>query len=127
MMKSGRPTAEEILRDLGAQPRLTIYVGYAPGGGKTHRLLTEAQSLKDSGVNVALGWIETKGRADLEALAAGLQRIPPRKTDIGGSTFEDLISTRRSRPTRPSLSSTNSRTRTSRAADIRSAGRTRSR
>lgn len=85
-----RPSAEEILRDLGAKPRLTVYLGYAPGAGKTHRLLTEAQSLKESGVKVALGWIETKGRMDLEVLAAGLQRIPPRTVRIGESSFEDF-------------------------------------
>jgi two-component system, OmpR family, sensor histidine kinase KdpD len=85
-----RPTAEEILRDLGARPRLTVFLGYAPGAGKTHRLLTEAQSLREGGAKVALGWIETKGRADLEAMTAGLERIPPRTVRVGDSTFEDF-------------------------------------
>jgi len=43
-----RSRAEEILRDLGAQPRLTVYLGYSPGGGKSHRLLTEARALRDN-------------------------------------------------------------------------------
>lgn len=75
---------------MGAQPRLTIYLAYAPGAGKTHRLLTEAQSLKESGAKVALGWIELKGRSDLEALAAGVPRIPPRTVRMGESTFEEF-------------------------------------
>lgn len=85
-----RSRAEEILRDLGAQPRLTVYLGYAPGAGKTHRLLTEARALADAGVRVALGWVETKGRSDLEALAAGLPRIAPRTVAVGESSFEEF-------------------------------------
>jgi two-component system sensor histidine kinase KdpD len=86
----GRPTAEELLRDLGSQPRLTVYLGYAPGTGKTHRLLTEARSLMETGEKVALGWIETKGRPDLEELAAGLPRILPRVVRIGEASFEEF-------------------------------------
>lgn len=82
--------AEEILRDLGAQPRLTVYLGYAPGGGKTHRLLTEARALSESGARVALGWVETKRRADLEALAVGLPHVAPRTAAIGVSSFSDF-------------------------------------
>lgn len=85
-----RPTAEEILKDLGAQPRLTLYLAYAPGAGKTHRLLTEARSLMESGAKVALGWIELKGRADLEALTVGLERIPTRTVRIGDASFEEF-------------------------------------
>ncbi|HXW77243.1 MAG TPA: hypothetical protein VEJ20_07540, partial [Candidatus Eremiobacteraceae bacterium] len=85
-----RPTAEDILRDLGGQARLTVYLGYAPGTGKTHRLLTEARALRESGKRVALGWVETKGRPDLEALAEGLTRIPPRTARSGTATFEDF-------------------------------------
>lgn len=85
-----RSRAEEILRDLGAQPRLTVYLGYAPGGGKTHRLLTEARALAANGARVALGWVETKGRRDLEALAAGLQVVSPRLAVVGDSSFADF-------------------------------------
>ena len=85
-----RPAPEAILRDLGRQPRLTIYLAYAPGAGKTHRLLSEARTLAASGVKVALGWIETKGRSDLEALSDGLPRIAPRAARVGESSFEDF-------------------------------------
>ena len=67
-----------------------VYLGYAPGAGKTHRLLTEARALADGGARVALGWVETKGRLDLETLAVGLPRIAPRTVSVGGSTFEDF-------------------------------------
>lgn len=86
----GRPTAEEILRDLGAAPKLTVYLGYAPGTGKSHRLLTEARAALEAGSKVVLGWIETKGRPDLEALAASIPRIPPRTVQSGSATFEEF-------------------------------------
>jgi two-component system, OmpR family, sensor histidine kinase KdpD len=85
-----RPSAEEILSDLGARPRLTIYLGYAPGTGKTHRLLTEARAMREAGKSVALGWVDTKDRADLEQLVDGLPRIPARESRSGAATFEDF-------------------------------------
>jgi two-component system sensor histidine kinase KdpD len=67
-----------------------VYLASAPGAGKTRRLLDDANRLHESGVDVAIGWIETKGRPDLDRLAARLPRIPPRTVTIGTSTFEDF-------------------------------------
>jgi two-component system sensor histidine kinase KdpD len=88
--RSRRPSAEALLKDFGTAPRLTVYLASAPGAGKTRRLLDEAIRLQESGVNVALGWIETKGRPELDQLAARLPRVPPRRVKIGESTFEDF-------------------------------------
>ncbi|MBD5605561.1 MAG: hypothetical protein IAI48_10800 [Candidatus Eremiobacteraeota bacterium] len=88
--RSGRPTAEALLKDFGTAPRLTVFLASAPGAGKTRRLLDEAIRLQESGVRVALGWIETKGRPELDALAARVPRIPARSVTIGESTFEDF-------------------------------------
>jgi len=85
-----RPSAEALIRELGAGPRLIVFLGYAPGAGKTRRLLTEARALQQRGVRVAIGWIETKGRADLEALAAGIPRISPRTAEVSGVPFEEF-------------------------------------
>jgi two-component system sensor histidine kinase KdpD len=82
--------ARDLLREFGTQARLTVYIGYAPGAGKTYRLLSEAQQLHRSGVRVAVGWVETKPRPDLESLLEGLERIPPRRVERGGSVFEDF-------------------------------------
>lgn len=81
-----RPTAQSVLAELGLEPRLTIYLASAPGAGKTHRLLTDAIAQLRAGRRVAIGWIETKNRPDLDELAARLPRIPPRR--FGG--FEDF-------------------------------------
>jgi two-component system sensor histidine kinase KdpD len=82
--------AQDILRDLGAGSRLVVYIAGAPGSGKTRRLLEDARRLKENGKRVAIGWIETKGRPDLERLCDDLPRIPPRKLAIGDATFEDF-------------------------------------
>lgn len=82
--------AEELLRELGGRARLVVYVASAPGSGKTRRLLEDARRLAAAGKRVAIGWIETKGRPDLERIAAGLPRIPPRRVALGDRTFDDF-------------------------------------
>ncbi len=82
--------AEELLRELGGRARLVVYVASAPGSGKTRRLLEDARRLRADGKRVAIGWIETKGRPDLEIAASGLPRIPPRHITIGDLVFEDF-------------------------------------
>jgi two-component system, OmpR family, sensor histidine kinase KdpD len=79
--------AEELLRELGGRARLVVYIASAPGSGKTRRLLEDARRLAADGKRVAIGWIETKGRPDLERVAAGLPRIPPRQVKLGDRTF----------------------------------------
>jgi len=81
-----RPSAQSLLAELGLGPRLTIYLGSAPGAGKTYRLLNDAIGQQRAGRRVAIGWIETKDRPDLDALAARLPRIPPRRF----GAFEDF-------------------------------------
>ncbi|HET9031070.1 MAG TPA: hypothetical protein VFN49_12940 [Candidatus Aquilonibacter sp.] len=76
-----RSTPEQLLREYGEHARLVIYVAAAPGAGKTRRLLTDARRLQAAGKRVALGWIETKGRPDLERLADGLPRISARRVN----------------------------------------------
>jgi two-component system sensor histidine kinase KdpD len=88
--RAGRPTAEALLKELGTAPRLTVYLASAPGAGKTRRLLDDALRLQQSGVRVAIGWVETKGRPDLDRLVAQLPRIPTRTVQIGNATFEDF-------------------------------------
>ncbi|HTC29252.1 MAG TPA: hypothetical protein VK702_00905 [Candidatus Acidoferrum sp.] len=85
-----RRSAEELLREFGDRARLVVYIAAAPGAGKTRRLLTDARRMLASGKRVAIGWIETKGRPDLERLAEGVPRIPPRAVTIGTNKFEEF-------------------------------------
>ncbi len=83
--------AAALLVELGLTPKLTIYLGGAPGAGKTHRLLTDALADARAGRRVAIGRLETKGRPQLEALAAPLPVIPPRAFCAGdGSRVDDF-------------------------------------
>ncbi|HTU82432.1 MAG TPA: hypothetical protein VMF61_09905 [Candidatus Acidoferrales bacterium] len=82
--------AEELLREFGGRARLVVYVASAPGAGKTRRLLEDARRMQAAGKRVVIGWIETKGRPDLERVAAGLARVPPRMVKIGERYFEEF-------------------------------------
>ncbi|MBV8170309.1 MAG: hypothetical protein JO219_00065 [Candidatus Eremiobacteraeota bacterium] len=82
--------AQALLSDIGAGPRLRVYLGFAPGAGKTRRMLEDALALRKSGRRVFIGALDTKGRPDLAALAAPLPQIPPRTVSIANSSFEDF-------------------------------------
>jgi two-component system sensor histidine kinase KdpD len=70
--------------------RLKLYIGFAAGVGKTYRMLEEAHALARRGVDVALGFIETHGRADTAALVAGLEQVPRRRIEYRGVTIEEM-------------------------------------
>ncbi len=70
--------------------RLKIYLGYAAGVGKTYQMLLEAHRLKEDGIDVAIGVVETHGRVETEALLAGLELIPLRKITYRGIEIEEM-------------------------------------
>ncbi len=70
--------------------RLKIYLGFAPGVGKTYEMLQEAQRLKRQGVDVVIGIVEPHGRPETVALQAGLETIPPRRIEYHGIQLEEL-------------------------------------
>lgn len=70
--------------------KLRIYLGAAPGVGKSYRMLQDAHRLHDQGEDVVLGFIESHGRPETEALVAGLELIPRRLTPYRGVTLEEM-------------------------------------
>ena len=70
--------------------RLKVYLGYAAGVGKTFRMLEETHSLRQRGVDVVLGVVETHGRAETAALLAGLEAVPLRSFSYRGVTLSEL-------------------------------------
>jgi len=70
--------------------KLKIYLGHAAGVGKTYAMLEEAHRLKKAGVDVVIGWIETHGRKDTEALLEGLEIIPRKQVPYNNTTVEVL-------------------------------------
>lgn len=70
--------------------RLRVYLGIAPGAGKTCAMLAEAKHLAERGVDVVVGLVETHGRADTKAMLAVLEQIPLARISHRGSVFDEL-------------------------------------
>lgn len=70
--------------------KFKIYIGMSAGVGKTYRMLMEAHSLMRSGIDVKIGYIETHGRKETEALIEGLPVIPRRKLFYKGKELEEM-------------------------------------
>lgn len=70
--------------------KLKIYIGMSAGVGKSYRMLQEAHSLLRNGVNVKIGYIETHGRKETQALIEGLPVIPRRKVFYKGKELDEL-------------------------------------
>ena len=84
--------ADAFLRMIRRSQRgkLKIYLGYAAGVGKTYRMLQEAHRLKDEGIDVVIGMVETHGRADIVRLLEGLEIVPRRQEQYRGIVMEEM-------------------------------------
>ena len=69
---------------------LKIYLGYAAGVGKTYRMLQEAHQIKNEGIDVVVGLVETHGRVDVAKLLEGLEIIPRRRQEYRGIILEEM-------------------------------------
>jgi two-component system, OmpR family, sensor histidine kinase KdpD len=80
--------ADERGRD--ERGRLKVFIGMAPGAGKTYRMLQEGASEAESGRDVAVGYLEPHGRAETVAQAEGLEIIPRRRVSYRGKELEEM-------------------------------------
>src|SRR5271167_4672119 len=69
---------------------LKVFIGMAPGVGKTYRMLQEGAAEADSGRDVAIGYLEPHGRAETVAQAEGLEIIPRRHVEYRGRPLEEM-------------------------------------
>lgn len=77
-----RPDPDALLASLPRpRGRLKLFFGAAPGVGKTYAMLAEAQEKRAQGLDVLVGWVDTHGRADTEAMLQGLAVLPRRQLD----------------------------------------------
>ena len=85
-----RPTADALLARIKDEERarLRIYVGAAPGVGKTFEMLQEAHALRARGLDVVVAYVETYGRRDTEAQLKDLEVVPRRQIDYRGAMLE---------------------------------------
>ncbi|MCJ2126075.1 sensor histidine kinase [Methylobacterium sp. J-077] len=89
-----RPTPEALLeasrREGRTCGRLKVFLGAAPGVGKTYEMLTIGHARLKSGTDVAVGVVETHGRVETEALLDGFEVIPRRAVPYHGTVLEEM-------------------------------------
>ncbi len=87
-----RPDPEALLRQAAQEGRgrLKIFLGAAPGVGKTFEMLSEGIARKRDGVDVVIGVVETHGRIETEALTRGQEIIPRRSVPYEGRTLAEM-------------------------------------
>ena len=81
---------KEVEREEEKRGKLKIFLGYAPGVGKTYAMLNEAHVLKKRGEDVVVGVVETHGRTETEALLKDLELIPRRRVEYQSIFLEEL-------------------------------------
>jgi two-component system sensor histidine kinase KdpD len=89
-----RPDADALLREIGREEtkkgRLKVFLGYAPGVGKTFAMLQEAQALRHRGEDMVAGVVETHQRSETESLLADIEMLPSREVEYEGIVLKEL-------------------------------------
>jgi len=89
-----QPSPEEpevfSLQTLRKRGRLKVFLGYAPGVGKTFTMLSEAHRRASRGEDVVIGFVEPHDRKETSDLVVGLEQVPLKLIDYRGKTFEEL-------------------------------------
>src|SRR5438128_1059140 len=87
-----RPDPEALLTlaGRGNRGRLTIFLGAAPGVGKTFAMLSRAQRLRQEGQDIVIGLAETHGRRETADLLEGLEVLPRKQIDYHGRMIEEF-------------------------------------
>ena len=89
-----RPSPEALLeaarREDRSAGRLKIFLGAAPGVGKTYEMLQSAHARLKAGADIVVGFVETHGRAETEALLRGLEVIPRKRIEYRDQVIEQL-------------------------------------
>jgi len=90
--RDGRPNPDALLREArqGGRGRLKIFLGAAPGVGKTYEMLSAAQAKRRDGVDVVVAVVETHGRRETEALLDGLDVVPRRESEYRGRLITEM-------------------------------------
>lgn len=87
-----RPSAESLLAKLnqGEKAKLRVYIGAAPGVGKTYQMLEDAHLLKKQGADIVVATVEPHGREDTKAMIGDLERLAMRRSQYRGVTLEEM-------------------------------------
>ncbi|HEY8072306.1 MAG TPA: sensor histidine kinase KdpD, partial [Methylocystis sp.] len=87
-----RPDPDALLAvaEAATRGKLRIFLGAAPGVGKTYAMLERARACRADGVDVLIGLVETHGRQETQALTENLEILPRRKVDYHGRVIEEF-------------------------------------
>ena len=91
-MSDPSSAAESVLARVQEEgrARFRVYIGAAPGVGKSYRMLEDAHQLRDQDVDVVIGFIEPHGRAETRALIEGLEQVPLRSIEYRGVVLQEM-------------------------------------
>jgi two-component system sensor histidine kinase KdpD len=93
-LEPSRPDPDELLKQVQSEEhtrgRLKIFLGYAAGVGKTFAMLEAAHQRKQQGLDVVVGYIETHGRVETEAMLADLEILPRKQVEYHGVTLPEM-------------------------------------
>ena len=90
--RDGRPSPEALL-DAAAQEgtgRLKVFLGAAPGVGKTYEMLTQARQRQFEKVDVVIGVVETHGRVDTDFLTKSFEKVPKKRILYKGHVLAEM-------------------------------------
>lgn len=92
MTEQTRPDPDALLRAAAREGRgkLKVFLGAAPGVGKTYEMLSDGASRRDAGIDVVIGVVETHGRAETEARLHGFEIIPRRVVTHQNHALEEM-------------------------------------
>ncbi|WP_026869870.1 sensor histidine kinase [Inquilinus limosus] len=86
-----RPSPEALLEAVAkTRGRLKIFLGAAPGVGKTYEMLSQGAARRRDGLDVVIGVVETHGRAETQALVDGFEIIPRRRVEHRGRLLQEM-------------------------------------
>ncbi|MDB5733906.1 MAG: histidine kinase [Alphaproteobacteria bacterium] len=92
VLQEGRPSPDALLKAAGesGRGRLKIFLGAAPGVGKTYEMLVQARRRRLDGVDAVIGVVETHGRVETDLLTKGLETIPKKRTPYKGCVVAEM-------------------------------------
>ena len=90
--EQSRPSPDALLESAQRETRghLKIFLGAAPGVGKTYEMLMSGRAQRADGVDVVIGVVETHGRAETEALVDGFEIVPRRTVPYRGHVLDEM-------------------------------------
>src|SRR5690242_20543539 len=90
--EEGRPSPDALLKEAGqaGRGRLKIFLGAAPGVGKTYEMLVQARRRRLEGVDAVIGVVETHGRVETDLLTKGLETVPKKRIPYKGRVLFEM-------------------------------------